>query len=261
MNSLLIAAGAGILYLIAYYTYGRFLGKKIFKLAKDNVCPSVELNDGIDFVPSKKEVLFGHHFASIAGTGPIVGPALAVIWGWLPALIWILVGSIFMGAVHDFGALVISLRNQGRSIGDIAGDMISKRVKLLFLMIIFLSLLIVIAIFSVIIGVCFDRFPESVWPVWLQIPIAVVLGILIYRKNWNPTMLGLIAVALMYATILFGSYHPVHMEGLKIAAMATDTQEHWKFIFSPVALWVILLLFYVYIASTISVKTLLQPRD
>jgi carbon starvation protein len=261
MNSLLIAAGAGILYLIAYYTYGRFLGKKIFKLAKDNVCPSVELNDGIDFVPSKKEVLFGHHFASIAGTGPIVGPALAVIWGWLPALIWVVVGSIFMGAVHDLGALVISLRNQGRSIGDIAGDMISKRVKLLFLMIIFLSLLIVIAIFAVIIGVCFDKFPESVWPVWLQIPIAIVLGILIYRKNWNPTMLGLIAVALMYATIFLGTYHPVHMEGLKIAAMTTETQEHWKIMISPVALWVILLLFYVYIASTLSVKTLLQPRD
>ena len=136
MNSLIIAAGAGVLYVIAYYTYGRFLGNKIFKLTKENICPSVELQDGVDFVPSRKEVLFGHHFASIAGTGPIVGPALAVIWGWLPALIWVVVGSIFMGAVHDFGALIISLRNQGRSIGDIAGDLISKRVKLLFLMII-----------------------------------------------------------------------------------------------------------------------------
>ena len=261
MNSLIIAASAGVLYVIAYYTYGRFLGNKIFKLTKDNICPSVELHDGVDFVPSRKEVLFGHHFASIAGTGPIVGPALAVIWGWLPALIWVVVGSIFMGAVHDFGALIISLRNQGRSIGDIAGDLISKRVKFLFLMIIFLSLLIVVAIFAVVIGLCFNMFPESVWPVWLQIPIAVVLGMLIYRKNWNPTVLGLIAVVLMYGTIIWGAYHPVHMESLKIAATTADGHEHWKTIFSPVAIWVILLLFYVYIASTISVKTLLQPRD
>lgn len=260
MNSLIIAAGAGVLYVIAYYTYGRFLGNKIFKLAKDNICPSVELHDGVDFVPSRKEVLFGHHFASIAGTGPIVGPALAVIWGWLPALLWVVIGSIFMGAVHDFGALVISLRNQGRSIGDIAGDLISKRVKLLFLMIIFLSLLIVVAIFSVIIGLCFNMFPESVWPVWMQIPIAIILGILIYRKNWNPTMLGLIAVALMYGTIIFGAFHPVTISGLKVAAVSGN-QEHWKMIINPEAIWVVLLLIYVYVASTISVKTLLQPRD
>jgi len=261
MNSLIIAGGAAVLYVIAYYTYGRFLGNKIFKLAKDNVCPSVELHDGKDFVPSKKQVLFGHHFASIAGTGPIVGPALAVIWGWLPALIWVVVGSIFMGAVHDFGSLVISLRNQGRSIGDIAGDLISKRVKLLFLLIIFLSLLIVVAIFAVIIGVCFKMFPESVWPVWLQIPIAIVLGVLLYKKNWNATMLGLIAVIIMYGTIIFGAYNPVSLEGLKVATMTAEGQEHWKTIFTPEAIWVVLLLVYVYIASTISVKTLLQPRD
>ena len=260
MNSLIIAAGVGVLYVIAYYTYGRFLGNKIFKLAKDNVCPSVEMNDGADFVPSKKQVLFGHHFASIAGTGPIVGPALAIIWGWLPALLWIVFGSIFMGAVHDFGTLVISLRNQGRSIGDIAGNLINKRVKLLFLLIIFFSLLIVIAIFAVIIALCFKMFPESVWPVWLQIPIAVILGVLLYKKNWNATMLGLIAVAVMYGTIVFGAYNPVTMVGLKVATLAGE-QEQLKTIFTPEALWVVLLLVYVYIASTISVKTLLQPRD
>ncbi|MDD5728680.1 MAG: carbon starvation protein A [Victivallales bacterium] len=260
MNSLLIAVGAGVLYLIAYQTYGRFLGKKIFKLTKDNICPSVALHDGVDFVPSKKQVLFGHHFASIAGTGPIVGPALAIIWGWLPALVWVVVGSIFMGAVHDFGTLVISLRNQGRSIGDIAGDLISKRVKLLFLLIIFLSLLIVVAIFAVIIGVCFKMFPESVWPVWLQIPIAVMLGALVYRKNWNAALLGLIAVALMYMTIAFGAYHPVVLNSVKVTSIA-EGREVWKIIFTPEAIWIIPLLIYVYIASTISVKTLLQPRD
>jgi len=120
MNSLFLAAGVAALYIIAYHTYGKFMGRKIFKLNPEAICPSREFQDNVDFVPSRKQILFGHHFTSIAGTGPIVGPAIAIIWGWVPALIWILLGSIFMGAVHDFGALVISLRNQGRSIGDLA---------------------------------------------------------------------------------------------------------------------------------------------
>jgi len=119
-------------YVIAYFTYGKFLGKKIFKLAADNVCPSHELEDNIDFVPTNKHILFGHHFTSIAGLGPIVGPAVAVIWGWVPAVLWVLFGSIFIGAVHDFGALVISLRHQGRSIGDLSADIINHRVRRYF---------------------------------------------------------------------------------------------------------------------------------
>ncbi|QSH40329.1 carbon starvation protein A [Lentisphaerota bacterium ZTH] len=260
MNSLLLAAAAAVLYLIAYYTYGRFLGRKIFKLTKDNICPSVHMEDGTDFVPTKKQVVFGQHFSSIAGTGPIVGPALAVIWGWLPALLWVTFGCIFMGAVHDLGTLVVSLRNQGRSVGDIAGDLISSRVKLLFLLIIFFSLLILIATFAVIIGVCFQKFPGSVLPVWLQIPIAVVLGLLVHRKNMSATILGIIAVVLMYVTIIIGAYHPLTMPSLGVLSIAPSGKEVWDVLLSPIAAWVILLLGYVYIASTLSVKTLLQPR-
>lgn len=148
MNSLLIIVVSAILYIIAYNTYGRFLSKKIFKIDSSKVCPSVIKKDNVDYLPTSSMVLFGHHFTSIAGTGPIVGPAIAIIWGWVPALIWILVGSIFMGAVHDFGSLMISLRNEGRSIGDITGDILGNRVKILFLIIIFLALLIVISIFG-----------------------------------------------------------------------------------------------------------------
>ena len=121
MNSLLIAALSAVLYIIAYHSYGRFLARKIFKVNPEATCPSETHHDGVDFVVTDKVVLFGHHFTSIAGTGPIVGPAIAVIWGWVPAVIWVIVGSIFMGAVHDFGSMMISLRHEGRSIGDIAG--------------------------------------------------------------------------------------------------------------------------------------------
>lgn len=107
MNSLIIA----MLYLVAYNTHGRFLAQRIFKIDPAKKCPSETHHDGVDFVKTNKLVLFGHHFTSIAGTGPIVGPAIAIIWGWLPALIWILIGSIFMGAVHDFGSKTINLVN------------------------------------------------------------------------------------------------------------------------------------------------------
>ena len=247
MNSLILAIGAAVLYLVAYHTYGKFLGRKIFKLNPDAVCPSKEFQDNVDFVPTQKPILFGHHFTSIAGTGPIVGPAIAIIWGWVPALLWILLGSIFMGAVHDFGAMVVSLRNQGRSIGDIAADLISKRVRTLFLLIIFFELWIVVAIFGVVIAVIFNMFPQAVIPVWLEIPIAVWLGHMVYKKGASHLPMSIIAVVLMYVTVIIGAYVPI-----KMPAMLG---------LSPVALWVILLLIYAYIASTLPVQTLLQPRD
>ena len=133
MVTLLIAIGSFILYLIAYHTYGKFLGKKIFGLDPNAEVPSVKFKDGIDYVPTKRNIIFGHHFTSIAGTGPIVGPALAVIWGWVPALLWVIFGSILIGAVHAFGALVVSLRNRGQTVGDLAGRALEPRARLLFL--------------------------------------------------------------------------------------------------------------------------------
>ena len=114
--AIMVLAFAG--YIIMYQLYGKYIGRKIFALSGDVKTPSQELEDGRDYVPTKKEIIFGHHFTSIAGTGPIVGPAIAIIWGWVPAMLWIFVGSIVMGAVHDFGALIISMRNQGKSISE-----------------------------------------------------------------------------------------------------------------------------------------------
>ncbi|HUG09440.1 MAG TPA: carbon starvation CstA family protein, partial [Opitutaceae bacterium] len=133
MLPLLIALLSGVGFIVAYNTYGRWLGHKIFRLSTSVACPSVRLKDGHDFVPTSKTVVFGHHFTSIAGTGPIVGPAIAIMWGWLPALLWVVFGSIFIGAVHDLGSLVVSLRNNGQTVGDIAGRVINRRVRLLFL--------------------------------------------------------------------------------------------------------------------------------
>lgn len=116
-----------VAYIVMYRIYGKFLSKRIFQINDTAIAPSVEFEDDFDYVPTKKEIVFGHHFTSIAGTGPIVGPAIAIIWGWVPAVLWVVFGSIFIGAVHDFGVLIASMRNKGHSIADITGIYISKR--------------------------------------------------------------------------------------------------------------------------------------
>jgi len=247
MNGLLLVLIAFVLFFIAYKTYGSLIAKKVFELDPNAQVPSREFEDGVDFVPTKKEIIFGHHFASIAGTGPIVGPAIGVIWGWVPAMIWIVGGSIFAGAVHDFSALVISMRNKGRSIGDLTGNIISKRARYLFFLIIFFELWIVIAIFAMIMGILFNMYPQAVFPVWFEIPVALWLGWAIYKKKMNITLGAIISVILLYITVIIGAYWPLKMPS--ILGM------------SPLTVWVIIFMVYAYIASTLPVTTLLQPRD
>ncbi|MHC4758412.1 MAG: carbon starvation CstA family protein [Planctomycetota bacterium] len=246
-KTLILMLVCGIGYILAYNTYGRFLARKIFKLVKDAPVPSKELEDGIDYVPAKKGIIFGHHYTSIAGTGPIVGPAIGVIWGWLPAVLWVVFGSIIMGAVHDLGTLVVSLRNEGKSISEVAAKYINKRVRFIFFAIVFLSLLIVIAIFGVVIATVFDRFPSSVIPVWFQIPIAIGLGYAVYKKGASIPVATTIAVILMYLCIYIGSIKQIQLTSLGGLP--------------PTGLWTIILLIYAWIASTLPVTTLLQPRD
>ncbi len=247
MNALLLCVLIYVGFILAYNTYGRFLGNKLFTLSKNAVTPAHEVNDGVDFVPTKKEILFGHHFTSIAGTGPIVGPAIGVIWGWVPAVIWVFIGSIVMGAVHDFGALVISARNRGKSIGEVTKDIVSPTSRILFLLVIFFCLVIVVSIFALIIGILFTMYPSAVFPVWMEIPIAMGLGYLVYKKNLNVLTLSIAALIIMYITVFIGTYIPLKMPGI-IAG-------------SPLVTWVIILMVYAYIASVLPVQTLLQPRD
>lgn len=247
MDALLIMVAAFAGYIVMYRLYGKFIGSRIFNLSGQAGVPAVEMEDGVDYVPTKKEVIFGHHFTSISGTGPIVGPAVAIIWGWVPALIWVFVGSIFMGAVHDFGALIISMRNQGKSIADYTSKYINPRTRLFFFMIVFLELWIVIAIFGLVIAVVFAMYPASVFPVWFEVAIALYLGHAIYKQGKSIMTWSIIAVGLMYVTVLIGAWMPIKMPA--VAGIPAT------------GVWTIILLAYAFIASTLPVTTLLQPRD
>ena len=255
MQTLAIALGALVFYLIAYHTYGKFLARKIFKLNPEARVPSVEMEDGNDYVPTRKGVIFGHHFTSIAGTGPIVGPALAVIWGWVPALLWVLFGSVLIGAVHDFGALVVSIRNRGQTVGDIAGRVLSKRTRLLFLSVLFLSLTIVLAIFGLVIASVWDLYPQSISPCLIQIPLAVLIGVYLHRRGVNILIPSIITLGLMYLTIFYGNV------GVLGAFNELLGGEPGVIDGIPTIAWVAILLLYSYIASVLPVWTLLQPRD
>ncbi|MEM6312775.1 MAG: carbon starvation CstA family protein, partial [Planctomycetota bacterium] len=248
MDVLLIAAASAVAFIVAYQTYGRWLGGKIFRLSASAVTPACGLRDGTDYVPTSKAVVFGHHFTSIAGTGPIVGPAIAVMWGWVPALLWVIFGSIFIGAVHDFGALVVSLRNQGKTVGEIAGVVISPRVRVLFLCVLFLCLLIVIAIFGLVIASVLRQYPAAIFPVVVQVPIAVGIGLWLNRRGVSIVVPAVLALLLMYVTVVFGDVGLLHTFNEALAAL-------------PLWAWVLGLLAYGYVASVLPVWTLLQPRD
>lgn len=248
MTTLLIALLAGVAFIVAYHTYGRWLGHKIFSLSVDAVCPSVRLNDGLDYVPTRKSIVFGHHFTSIAGTGPIVGPAIAIMWGWLPALLWVVFGSIFIGAVHDLGALVVSLRNNGQTVGDIAGRVLNRRVRLLFLLILFMALTIVLAIFGWVIAKVFQLFPSAIFPCIVQVPLALAIGVWLYRRGKDLLFPSIIALAVMYLSVIYGDSGFLHPINQYLAGL-------------PIFFWVALLLAYSYVASVLPVWTLLQPRD
>lgn len=183
MRAPVIAIIVFIAYFLGYKFYSLYLSKRIFKLSDDELTPANEINDGVDFVPSQKHVLFGHHFASIAGAAPIIGPAIAVFWGWLPAVLWIVFGTILMGAVHDFSALVVSARNKGRSISNLAGIFINPRARTLFMLIVYFLIFFVMAVFAYSVASLFVMFPSSVVPVNFEIIVAVLLGFLFYKKG------------------------------------------------------------------------------
>lgn len=240
---LVILALAG--YLLAYRFYGRYLGRKIFRISAGAVMPSHEFNDGVDFVPTRPHIIFGHHFTTIAGLGPIVGPAIGIIWGWLPAFLWVFLGSIFMGAVHDFATLIVSARTRGKSIGELTGDVIGPSTRYALQFIMQLLLFIVLAVFAMIVSSLFVMYPEAVVPVWAQIPVAVWLGWQI-RKGRNDLLYSLVALLLLYGFVLLGVRFPVELPWDR------DTN---------VVVWCLILFAYVFFASTLPVQKLLQPRD
>ncbi len=260
MSTLAIVIVAAVLLMAAYRWYGGYLARHVFQLDDRRVVPSRELEDRVDFVPTRKSIVFGHHFTSIAGTGPIVGPAIAVFWGWLPALLWVLLGGIFVGAVHDFGSLMVSLRNRGETIGQVAGRLISPRARLFFLLILFFALTVVLGIFGLVVAQVFQLYPSSVLGVWISLPLAVGLGWLALRGQSIPPIGLAGALVVMYVAVGLGTYYwPVSLQPeMWWEAMLETTPPTWA---NTVVLWTAILLVYCYIASVLPVSVLLQPRD
>ncbi len=246
MNAAILAGIVVVMFAVGYRFYAGFLSRHVFALADDEPVPSRELEDGIDYVPTRLPVLWGHHFASIAGAAPIVGPAIAVIWGWLPALLWVGIGTIFMGATHDFAALVISLRHRGRSIGEISGVVLNRRTRTLFLVIISFLIWVVLAVFAFIIGTLFKSNPGSIFPINVQIVVSMVLGWLIYKRGiplFIPSIIGYVA---LLAAVFYGDTFAAAFPALGEISVLS---------------WVWVLLIYSLVASVLPVWLLLQPRD
>lgn len=239
MNGVTILLGSAVIFLIAYLTYGSWLAKQ-WGVDPSRKTPAETEKDGIDYLPTRPAVLLGHHFSSIAGAGPIVGPITAAVFGWVPVTLWIIVGSIFFGGVHDYGSLVASLRHKGQSIGQIIDSNIGERAKLLFAIFAWVTLLVIIAAFANIVAATFVANPGAGSSSLLFIVLAVAFGLLVYRSGMSlavGTVIGLIGMA---AAFWLGHIFPI--------SLSKD-------------MWLLLMMVYIFIASIAPVWILLQPRD
>lgn len=251
MPAIVVVAVVAVLFFLGYRYYSSYLARRVYGLDPAFVTPAHGQRDGIDFVPTNKHVLFGHHFTSVAGAAPIVGPAIAVFWGWVPALLWVVIGTIFAAGVHDFGSIAVSVRHRGRSIGSLAKDVINSRARTLFLIIIFFLLTLVNAVFAVVIANLFVATPAAVLPIFLEIPLAIGIGQYVYRKRSAALVPSIIGVVVLYLTIPLGQLLPVSLDAVA-GAMGIEQERN---------LWIILLFVYTFIASRLPVWVLLQPRD
>ncbi|MFW3385922.1 UNVERIFIED_CONTAM: carbon starvation protein A [Kocuria sp. CPCC 205274] len=248
MNSIVLAVVGVAMMIVGYLLYSKFVARRIYQLQDSFVTPAHELSDGVDYVPTNKYVLWGHHFTSVAGAAPIVGPAIAVIWGWVPAFLWVTLGTVFFAGVHDLGALWASNRHRGKSIGSLSGQYIGHRGRNLFLVVIFLVLLMVNAAFAVVISNLLVGTPTSVIPTWGAIVVALLIGQAVYRYKWNLAVVSVVGVVALYSLILVGDRFPVVLPETVLGLPAN-------------AFWIVVLFVYAGIASVLPVWMLLQPRD
>ncbi|GFR35980.1 carbon starvation CstA family protein [Thermobrachium celere] len=249
MSSLWLIFIGIIVFLVAYVSYGAYLAKQ-WGIDPKRPTPSHTNFDNVDYVPTNSKVLLGHHFASIAGAGPIAGPIQASIFGWLPVFLWIVIGSIFFGAVHDFGSLLASIRHGGKSIGEIIEVNVGKKGKKLFNTFAWLTLILVVAAFTDIVASAFAYNPEvkgfQAGPAAgtasvLFIFLAILFGFMVYRKGYNLAVSTVVGVVLIFFAIYIGYKFP--------------------FIALSKKAWYVILLIYIFLASTLPVWLLLQPRD
>jgi len=248
MNSLVITGIAVFLLLLGYIFYSRKV-KEWVGLDENETPPSVSMNDGVDYVPAKHwTILFGHHFASIAGAAPIIGPVIACLyWGWLPALIWVVAGGVLFGAVHDFTALYLSLKHKGKSITTVAESVMGKTGKILFSGFAFLALILVVAVFAAVAGQTLASTPQVVIPTFGLVVVALIVGVMMYRLQISVLVCSIVGVLLLMGLILAGYYLPIELPVKNVESAAT-----W---------WTVFLLLYAVIASVTPVTMLLQPRD
>ena len=247
--SILIFSGL-FFFFVGYRYYAGRLDREVIQPDNSISTPAVMQGDGVDFVKSKPLVLFGHNFASIAGAGPVIGPIVAMHhFGWAVTLAWILIGNVFIGAVHDYLALMVSVRNRGSSIADIAEKTMGIRAKLVFSIFLVLAMLLVIAVFGVVAAKTLIAQPQMVLPTFAIIPISIALGWFLYYKNTDLAVSSIIAVAGVILSIYFGFQFPVELPESGIIG------------FSPLMFWFVILMIYAAVASVLPVNILLQPRD
>ncbi len=263
---------------IGYMGYSRYLSQFV-ELDAETETPAHKYEDGQEYVPSKKPVLLGHHFSSIAGGAPIVGPITAgAVWGWVPALLWIAIGNPLMGSVHDFVALSSSLRHEGKSIGYIIGQYVGERGKNMLLWFAFLTIILVVAVFALVVAIVFDAFPQVTTASFVYIALALVFGVYLYQLN-GPFIPGTVLfVAAVFGGVWLGIEFPFALfpavgdasypAGTLVLADALGLGSgQWIPGSSAVAMnpnraaWVPIIMVYAGIASALPVWTLLQPRD
>lgn len=241
MNALVMLLIGFVVLVLAYATYGSWLAKE-WGIDTSRVAPAHAMQDGIDYVPTKKQILIGHHFSSIAGAGPITGPIQAAVFGWVPVLLWILIGGIFFGGVHDYGSLLASMRHEGKSIGEVIQANMGRKGKLLFSLFAWLTLLLVVAAFTDIVATTFANQPAAGIASMLFIALAILFGFAVYRKGINigaATVVGLLIMGLC----------------IWIGVKLQNTLAFSKNV------WLVIMLVYIAIASIAPVWILLQPRD
>ncbi len=299
-NAALVTLLAFAAFIVAYRTYGRFIAYRVFRLDPNRVTPANELEDGLDYVPTRVPVLFGHHFASIAGLGPILGPAIAVVWGWVPAVLWVVLGSIFIGAVHDLGALCVSLRYKGRSIGDVCGDLIGRRARFLALLIIYFLMAVAMGLFVNVISSLFISFrPDAIIPSLGLMAVAMVIGVSVYKLRLSLGLTTAAGLLVFAGLIVWGVKQPIPtyhwftpaetrlaLQDAREAIIAedvptfeapygaagaidhfsargeTETVSHVsRAVENAKYTWIGVLLLYGFVASVLPVWLLLQPRD